>query len=93
MFPEPPPSYDMAMAALFAHQDHGHDYGETANGNGTDGTAVSLPTHDQSAATQEPPTPVTSITNAATSVLTIPTTTFPSTANTASLTVTSLPVN
>ncbi|XP_071526391.1 uncharacterized protein [Panulirus ornatus] len=89
MFPEPPPSYDMAMAALFAHQDHG----ETASGNGTDGTAVSLTSHDQSSGTQEPPISINSNTNTAASVLTIPTTTFPSTANTASLTVTSLSIN
>ncbi|XP_042230327.1 lysosomal-associated transmembrane protein 4B-like isoform X1 [Homarus americanus] len=89
IFPEPPPSYDMAMAALFARQEQGQDHVDTAGG-ACEGSTVSSPSHDQAVVTtaQEHPVPITSSTSAATSVPTIPhTAIFPTTTNAASLTI------
>lgn len=89
MFPEPPPSYDMAMAALVAQQDHEHDYVDAAGA-----TSGSSPSHDLPSSTQDRPVSVPSNNNATTSLPTIPTTTvILSTTSSAALAINSPTVN
>ncbi|KAK8725550.1 hypothetical protein OTU49_010616, partial [Cherax quadricarinatus] len=87
MFPEPPPSYDMAMAALVAQHDLEEDYVDSAGG-------VCSGTRDLPSATQEHSVPISSITSATTSQSTIPTTnTILNTTSSASLIINSATVN
>ncbi|XP_063609299.1 tetraspanning orphan receptor-like isoform X2 [Penaeus indicus] len=72
MFPEPPPSYEMAMATLFAQQESGQDHLDSAEG-ACGGTQVNIPTSSQSLTSQDQPSTASAVNHTpATSRSTVP---------------------
>ncbi|XP_027237070.1 lysosomal-associated transmembrane protein 4B isoform X1 [Penaeus vannamei] len=70
MFPEPPPSYEMAMATLFAQQESGQDHLDSAEG-ACGGAQV--PTSSQSLTSQDQPSTASAVNHTpATSRSTVP---------------------
>lgn len=72
MFPEPPPSYEMAMATLFAQQESGQDHLDSAEG-ACGGTQANIPTSSQSLTSQDQPSTASAVNHTpATSRSTVP---------------------